>query len=412
MHKLGIKKTVKYFVKKLLCFLGNARSSYYLKKRCIRQRHDAIKVGFIVQMPELWDKQSSIYAQMCKDSQFDPWLIIVPKYDFENSKISDYGSEKIFFVTNCINGKYLIAYMDKKWIDLSSLDFDYIFFQRPYDSYLPKHLRSSNTVRFTKNCYIPYATPEIKNTGIYPIAFFRNIYMGFMEDISATQANIERFKRNCKIGIQHFLSVGYPPFEKCLKINNQCNYLNYLWTPRWSYDPIAGGSHFMEYYHQLAEYDWGKSKLIVRPHPMMWENFVKTGIINKNQIDDIFSLWEKRKVQVDSNKSIEETFESIDVLISDKSSVIPMFFLTGKPIIYCPKDCEYGSLFSTILPGLYIAKTWDELSGYIGMLSDHNDSLCSIRKKIIEENFTYNSSATENIVNAIISDFEQAKRET
>ena len=412
MSQLSIKRIIKYPIKKTVDLIFSIRSNYYLKKNLTRKNHSIIKVGFIVQMPELWDKQSSVYAAMCDNKSFDSWLIIVPKYDFENSKIGEYGSEKEFFISNCLNGKYVLAFNDNKWAEINVSDFDYLFFQRPYEHYLPQHLRSSSTVRYTKNCYIPYATPEIKKTGIYPVSFFRNIYMAFMEDAGAAQVNTKRFKSNCIKGIQHFLKIGYPPFEKCLQINKECNYSQFLWTPRWSYDPIAGGSHFMEYYRQLADYEWGESNLMVRPHPMMWENFVKTGVIEQYQIDDIISLWEKKRIQMDSNKSIEETFESTDVLISDKSSVIPMFFLTRKPIIYCPIECEYGSLFSTILPGLYIANTWKELSELIKMLLEHNDPLCSVRKKIIEEYFAYNSSATAKIVNAIINDFEESKRET
>ncbi len=411
MSKLGIKDFCISLKRKTVSTLNGMRSSYYLKQKHINKEHDVIKVGFIVQMPELWDKQSSVYASMCGNNKFEPWLIIVPKYDFENSKIGEYGSEKEFFTSNCLNGKYVLAYNDNKWTEINVSDFDYLFFQRPYDHYLPQHLRSSSTVRFTKNCYIPYATSEMKNTGIYPIRFFRNLYMGFMEDSAAAKINTERFKSNCRKGIQHFLSIGYPTFEKCMQINSSCEYSRFLWTPRWSYEPLVGGSHFKEYYQQLTDYPWENSKLIVRPHPIMWENFIKTGVLEQAQVDEILSMWEKKGIHTDQNKSIEKTFGETDVMISDKSSGIPTFFLTGKPIIYCPIDCEYGSLFSTILPGLYIANTWEELSEYIKMLSEHNDPLYSVRQKIIEENFRCNSSATENIVNEIISDFEKSKAE-
>lgn len=406
MSKLDLINFIKMPIKKVVAYLNNFRSGYYLKKNCVKKKHEIIKVGFIVQMSEIWDKQSSVYTKMCKNKLFEPWLIIVPKYDIENSSLGKYGSDKDFFISNCLNGKYLLAYNESNWVDIDFSKFDYLFYQRPYDFYLPKHLKSSNTVRFTKNCYIPYATPEIKKTGIYPSTFFRNIYLGFMEDASAAQLNTKRFKNNSKKAIQFFLSIGYPTFEKCLQINKRCDYSRFLWTPRWSYDPIAGGSHFMEYYHQLTGFNWGESEFMVRPHPMMWENFIKTGIIEQFQINNILSLWNKKRIQIDSNKSIEETFETIDVLISDKSSVIPMFFLTGKPIIYCPIECEYGSLFNAILPGLYIANSWEELSGYIKMLINHTDPLKTIRQKIIDEHFANNSSATENIVNVIINDFE------
>ena len=49
------------------------------KKR--KRANDRIKVGFIVQMPQVWDKESPVYERMTADSQFDPWLIVVPSYD-------------------------------------------------------------------------------------------------------------------------------------------------------------------------------------------------------------------------------------------------------------------------------------------------------------------------------------------
>lgn len=408
LNILRLKKIIKYPLRKAYEYILDLRSVYYLKKNYNKAPHDGkIKVGFIVQMPELWDKQSSVYIRMCGDTRFEPWLIIVPKYDFENSRIGDYSSEKNFFISNCLNQKYIVIYNDDKWEKINISEFDYLFFQRPYEHYLPSFLRSSNTVCYTKNCYIPYATPEEKDTIIYPVSFFRNIYIGFMEDIGAAQINIQKFKGNCDKGIQHFMGIGYPAFEKCMQINKKCEYARFLWTPRWSYDPVIGGSHFIEYYQQLSDYKWGETKLIVRPHPLMWDNFIKEGILNKTQVDNVISLWKQRDITLDNNQSIEITYEDTDVLISDRSSVIPLFFLTGKPIIYCPLECEYSTLFSTILPGLYIANTWEELSEYINLLSQHKDPLRSVRQAIIDENFDCNSTATENIINTIIDDYNK-----
>ena len=81
-----------------------------------------------------------------------------------------------------------------------------------------------------------------------------------------------------------------------------------------------------------------------------------------------------------------------------------MFFLTGKPVIYCPIECEYSSLFGAILPGLYLANDWSELEKYIRMLSAHEDPLLEKRQKIITEYFGSNQSATDNIVQAIKND--------
>ena len=77
--------------------ISNFKISALRKLTC---KEELIKVGFIVQMPELWDKQESVFKLMLANKNFDPWLIIVPAYDCENSKISDYCEEKAFFSKN------------------------------------------------------------------------------------------------------------------------------------------------------------------------------------------------------------------------------------------------------------------------------------------------------------------------
>ncbi len=389
----------------------DTRASYYLKRNCKHSnilKSKRIRVGFVVQMPQLWDKQSSVYSAMCSDKEFEPFLIIVPFCDIIHNRIDNYGEELNYFIEQCNNGKYILAYNGKDWIDIEKYRFDYFFYQRPYDYYLPKSLISDTTVRFTKICYIPYATPEIKNTGLYPYSFFKNLYFGFMENKDGADINNAVFRKNCKKNIQQFLNVGYPIFERCLKHKEECKYSTFLWTPRWTYDPIIGGSHFMEYYSQLTDFEWNDARLIVRPHPMMWDNFIKNKLLDEISVDKILSEWSDRHIDVDKNESIDTTFAQTDVMISDRSSVIPMFFLTRKPIIYCPMDndsSECGALFSSIIPGLYIANNWKELDHWIKMLRSRIDPLSVVRNKIIEEHFSYNYSATDNILKTLKKDF-------
>lgn len=403
-----IKKIIKYPINVFKNLILDFRSTYYLSNVNKKKKSTKIRVGFVVQMSELWAKQSSVYIKMAEDDSFEVSMIIVPAYDFKNNCVGNYGEEKDYFISNCINGNYVLARDKDKFADISSLGIDYLFYQRPYDTYLPDTLKSNNMVKYSKLCYIPYATPEIKKTTIYPKNFFRNLSFGFMEDRGAAKINTKAMYKNCRKGIQHFLNIGYPTFEKCLSLNKKCNYKKFLWAPRWSYAPIEGGSHFMEYNQLLTNHKWGDSSLLVRPHPLMWDNFVKTGILKEDQIVQIKEQWELHNISIDQNVNIEDTFDETDIMIADRSSVIPMFFLTGKPIIYCPIECEYGSLFNALLPGLYIANNWNELEKYILMLSKQEDPLLVIRKKIIAKYFSSNKKATENIVNAIKKDYNKS----
>ena len=113
----------------------------------------------------------------------------------------------------------------------------------------------------------------------------------------------------------------------------------------------------------------------------------------------------------DTNEKIEDTFSTTDILVSDLSSVIAIFFLSSKPVILCPMDDftseAYSTLLTSILPGLYIAHTWKELEYYLHMLKDKKeDPLLEIRKKIIQDCFAVNRNATNNIIEYILDNYK------
>lgn len=376
-------------------------SGLYIR-RISKQKKSAskIKVAFIVQMPELWNKIEPVYHSMNKDKRFDTNLIIVPGFDFSKDRIGKYGKELQFFKNVAGDNKFIVAYENLNWKDISKLGFEYIFYQRPYDRYLPRIYRSSNLVKYAKICYVPYATPDLRKTVMYPSYFFRNIYFGFMDNQGSTDECNKKYHRDhiC------FYNIGYPLFESCKQSWEDKKNSVVLWTPRWSYDPIIGGSHFFEYKEYLTNRNWEKSKLIIRVHPLLWENFEKVGLLSSEEIEDLKESWERKLIVIDKNESIMTTFDKTDILISDRSSVIPLFFMTGKPIIYCPIETDYSTLYLTILPALYIANDENELNQLLEMLLNGVDPLKKKRKEIIESYFSNNHNATQNIVNMIVTD--------
>lgn len=382
--------------------LHKKKSKYYIDRLSGEKRaHHIIKVGFIVQMPQLWDKQESVYRQMADNSEFDPYLIIIPAYDFVHERMGEYGEELDYFKSQCLNEKCIQAWQDETWINLKDLRFDYLFYQRPYNRCLPKEYHSNQIIKYAKTCYIPYATAETKQEIIYPESFFSDLYFGFMEDEGSAVENNLKFRYKSHIA---FYNEGYPVFEKCMSQNSICKYSTVLWTPRWNYDPILGGSHFFEYNDVLTNYEWENRKLIIRPHPLMWSNFEKKGLLSPQEAEVIKHHWSEKEIESDYSASIENTFERADILVSDRSSVIPMFFMTGKPIIYCPIKSDYSSLFSTVLPGLYVVNDEREMLEVLDMLLRGKDPLRSARKRIITEEFMQHCKATEAIINLIKQD--------
>lgn len=377
-------------------------SKHHIRELCGKKCSSSkIKVAFLVQMPELWNKIESVYDRMNMDSRFETCLVIVPAYDFVTERIGEYGDELHFFEGIAEDRSKIVAYEDANWKDITTMGFDYLFYQRPYDYYLPKQYKTQNMAKYLKICYIPYGTPDLRKSVMYPDYFFRNIYLGFMDSDQLADEKNKKYRYREHIC---FKSVGYPLFESVMRLRRDSEYNVVLWTPRWSYAPIIGGSHFFEYNDYMTNRNWENKHLIVRVHPLLWENFEKEGRLTSEESKELRERWEEKNIEIDKNADILATYEGTDILISDRSSIIPLFFLTGRPIIYCPIETDYSSLYLTIMPGLYIAENQEELDAILRMLLNGEDPLLEKRKEIIENRLGNNMNATENIIKTILED--------
>ena len=189
-----------------------------------------------------------------------------------------------------------------------------------------------------------------------------------------------------------------------MSINKNCGYTNVLWAPRWSTDPVIGGSHFPDYYKQLGAFPWGENKLTIRPHPLMWDNFIRKNIITPEEKEKIISDWTGQGIRIDDNTSIFDTFNDTDILISDRSSIMTIFMMTGKPVIYCPFGSDFYELFDLTVSGCYIAEDWNGLESTVKMLLSGEDPLKEKRLGILNKlNLKYNHSS-EAIVEKIYAD--------
>ncbi len=101
---------------------------------------DRIRVGFLVQMPEIWDKQVDIYDECKHRDNIDTFLFVVPNTSLLSQTIEN----------NYKNNYFLMKYSDairvfdenSNLINLKSYNLDYLFYPRPYDQHLPRKLRS------------------------------------------------------------------------------------------------------------------------------------------------------------------------------------------------------------------------------------------------------------------------------
>ena len=385
----------------------------YLAKSARRKNASdkKMKVAFIVFEPETWDKEAPVYEEL-RRRHIETELIVVPSFDRELKLTKEYGKEWDYFQT--YDDKAIPAY-DKlgNIIDLKSKGYDYVFYQDPYNAHMPPKLRSDYAVKFTKVCYVPYgfSGANVFNRGNTNRAFFQNIYMGFLDVREVCDILTERYASNCKKGYQNFSLQGYPSFEAYFHMKWDGTIRNILWTPRWSYAPKIGGSHFMEFKdsYLALKADYQDYSFAIRPHPMMFSNFVNEGRMSEQEVIAYKETAKKIGVEISQGKPLDEDFKWADVLITDFSSIIPMYFLTGKPIIYCHQDIEWNSAYNKLKPGIYWAETWIEVERHLKDILSGNDYLRDERKRIGAAFTEEHRGAAERIVDTMVNDFKKTK---
>ena len=400
---MTIKRIIMYPICKVRDFVLDFRSVYYHSKLRRKKHVGKIRVGFIVQMPEIWDKEEEIFDRMRIDKRFHVQMFVCPSYDFVNKTVKHKYDDTFFF------DKYHDAiklFSNNQWVDLEEYKLDYVFYQRPYDAYLPKNYKSHNVVRFSKICYVPYAFwPLASDLCGYNREFFRNVYFAFMESAEHCKL-ISKKKHSGRI-----LYKGYPALDHILP-EREFDSNSILWTPRWSYDKRVGGSHFFEYKDEIIELKKEQLNLniVIRPHPLAFENYIRLGMMNESEVEEYKKKTADVGIVFDKNKRIEDSFVDTGILITDISSIIFPFFLTEKPIIFCKPDVGVSPALKSIMSALYIANSWDDVETILRDIKNGNDYLRDERHKIADWFRNDVVDSDKKIISTIINDYNKVMK--
>ena len=384
-----------------------------------KNKKDEINVVFIAQYIPAWNKHVWIYNVIMKRKNMNAHILCVPSDIEKNQFVGDSSKNDVYeyFVShgyeNCIN-----AYENGRWFDLKSLSPDYVFHSRPYNHFMPVEYTSINVCQYAKLCNFLYGASMSKMTmnTVFNKSYFRHCSFYFAIDEAEKEYWEKRFEKGCKAGLQKSVAVGSPAFQSILSVKKEKydNKKTIIWTPRWSTDKVIGGSNFFNYKDVLPELLGGKqeTELIMRPHPLMFGNFVKQGLMTEKEVDDYKSMCaSKGNIRFDTEKEYTDTFWKTDFMVTDISGIIIEYFITGKPIIFCTSEVEHHEnlteAYQKILEGCYIARNKDELEECINNLLNGKDTLLEKRKEIIEQFIDRKMTSSEKIVNVLEEDYRK-----
>ncbi|WP_197018222.1 CDP-glycerol glycerophosphotransferase family protein [Treponema sp. C6A8] len=402
---------------KLTYNLLNKKAIKNYKEELRIVRSGKIKIGFLLQDLNVWNKESSIAKVLFNDDRFDVYLICLPGA-FNDDRIVVRLNENYNNVIeeySCQRCKIINAFENNKFIDLRKLKLSYLFYTRPYNNFLPKEYRSYNTSRYLKICYTQYAI--ILDNNLYKdlckIDFFRNVYA-----VYASTMDEEKYIQNriSKMGMSEYQKskyFGYAAAATFLdqKINGKSAWPEnvgqnrIVWTPRWS------ENNFGRYGKYIIEYAKKRNDIFIlhRPHPLTLGTYLQTGKMTEKEVEQYKLLVNSNNSKLDESKEYGATFWQSTLLITDYSSIIFEYFLTGKPIIFCPsKEIIYSpiGLFEEMLKYCYIAKNWSEIQQTIDMLLSGDDFKKNEREYFIKKEFGLDYfNAPDKIVNDIYEDY-------
>lgn len=375
------------------------------KKRS--KRREKITVIFLVQSMSSWGKHQLLYETMKHNLNFNVHIVVISELD--NSTVSIYDElRSMYSAENIMDAK-----TSDGWFDIETLHPDYVFYQKPYDDYIPSMYRSAVVSRYAKVCYFNYGftLSEIYKIGM-PKRFFRNVSLYFAETKFNKMYNTKRFSFSHKKGIRKSFYTGYPALEDFLKQRKDYREsmgFKVIWTPRWSEDAEVGGSNFFRYKENVGEFFRDEQyTLVFRPHPMLFSNSIKIGKMTKDEVAKYLEQYKDNDRKIyDDKPQYAETFWQSDVLLTDFSSVVIEYFLTGKPIIYCysPAELAFTEDMERILDLNYVANSWEEASKILCDLKDGRDPKKEKREVAVNRMCKIHAKAVDRIIEKIEKDF-------
>lgn len=178
----------------------------------------------------------------------------------------------------------------------------------------------------------------------------------------------------------HLLSLGYPRLDLTQAGREapaeKKDAFTVLWLPRWN--TRENNCHFFEYKDVLLKYavETGGCRLIFRPHPLCFQDFLKTGELSQEALAALKKRYaEDPALELDEAGDYLPSFQASDVLVADETTLITEYFATGKPIVFCKKELHFSLLMERLSAGMYIVENQQELLQTLDSLRRQIDPL-------------------------------------
>lgn len=422
-------KGLRRFYRACMDNIWTARGQYLTERnRIVRTRYnEKMRIVFIVQRTEVFNSVRTVFEAAVANDECEVYLLPIPRCANEYKELLwDTYASVVEFCQQLCGGKVIDTYdfETETYYDLTELMPDYIFLNVPYTIQYPDVYSLEKLALIAKVCYVPYGY-AMPNENKYPNLYAGPFYVGLTKYISFLFADGDVSYSYCKknrmwlselLFGKRLYNIGYPRFDtinahEARKMENTI-----LWLPRWTAAKQIGdgnlASHFFNYSDSLLEYINGQDyyRLVIRPHPLMFENYIEYGLMSEKDVLTYKENIEKNeKISLDEKFSYDDALNTADVLVADYSSTLIEFFLMGKPVIYCGKKEELSTQIAYVTKTFYYANGWDQLKKILDNLKDGIDPLKEKRRMAVKKFREGTKNAGEEILNVLIKNYVNSK---
>lgn len=362
------------------------------RKYLARKKEGPIRIVFIIHMLQLFSSNESIYEEMLADDRFEPIIVLTPRYSIQGA--NQFYSYDSHLETHMKKRgyEYRLAYQDGEWIDLYSLFPDGIFYQVPYTfPSLPSIYREYHYADHIKIIHTPYGvlptnTPDTllnDQSGGYR-QFLESCWRLFLD-----KPNYDAFINDPRLAPQIVLS-GSPKVDFYARgIKGADAYFKgdgsrkILYTPTWM--AKKGRSSFLKYAKYFLNLLQNESiELAVRPHPLLLPELEASGLIPKEELDEILSAFrEHARCVFDLYGDYRSAILSSDFAVMDVTSLTYEYLPTEKPLILCMQEADRFGVKKFIRDAAYVAYSEAQLDEYVSMLLAGEDPKMGERTEIV-----------------------------
>ncbi len=353
--------------------------------RALPGTEGAVHVIFLVQRPEIWNSVRTVFEAMVSDPRFRVTAALLPEKHGEDWTYAAAGMEPYFRGYPAV--KLLRLYDGGRWTDIAALTPDYIFLARPYRNEYPAAYALERLADIAPLCYVPYGYSILRDDRMQAIVY--DAYLLYhVRYLFAPNENAAAFcRRHLRLletlGVRKIQTLGYPRFDGATEPPAQrtAGPMTVLWTPRWTTEREAFNkqSGFFDYKDailRLVAAHPGDFRLLLRPHPQMFSHFEAVGAMTGEEAAVFRARFAPESgAELDRAADYRRGFDAADVLLSDYSSLLIEFFLTGKPVIYCDDEEMISEECRPVFRSFYHARTWPEIEGLLHMLRRGDDPL-------------------------------------